>query len=156
MLPVACVGEQVYAVACFLQLAYKLRHAGDGQNRPVPAVDQQVRLLVQPLGEAAAHARGGFLLGHGAAIHLRPFEREIDVVHKRPPVRGLHADGVKEIVPVELQQDIAHVKNDVFYHQTIFTLPFVARNTMTSEIIVVRVSMVASAAAVPSLMRTTS
>ena len=68
----------------------------------------------------------------------------------------IDADCVKEIVPVELQQDIAHVKNDVFYHQTIFTLPFVARNTMTSEIIVVSVSIVASAAAVPSLMRTTS
>ena len=68
----------------------------------------------------------------------------------------IDADCVKEIVPVKLQQDVSHVENNVFYHQTIFTLPFVARNTMTSEIIVVSVRIVASAAAVPSLMRTTS
>lgn len=39
---------------------------------------------------------------------------------------------------------------------TILTLPFVARNTISSERIVVTVRMVASAPAVPSLMRVTS
>lgn len=115
-----------------------------------------MRLLVKPLGEAAAHALGRFSLGHGAAIHFRPFQREVDIVQQQLPVRALNAYGVQKIVPVKAQQNVAHVENNVFDHQTIFTLPLVARNTMTNETMVVRVRMVARAAAVPSLMRTTS
>ena len=48
-----------------------------------------------------------------------------------------------------------------FFHSryiayTILTFPFVSLNTTTSEMIVVTVRIVASAAAVPSLIRTTS
>ncbi len=41
-------------------------------------------------------------------------------------------------------------------HQTIFTLPLVRRNTISNDKMVVIVKMVASAAAVPSLIRVTS
>ena len=156
VLAVTGVGQQIYAVSRLFQVAYQLLHTGDGEDGTIPPVNQQVRFLVKPLGKTAAHALGCFGLGHGAAIHLRPFQREVDVVQQQLSVRALNAHGVQKIVPVKAQQNVAHVENNVFDHQTILTLPLVARNTMTSETIVVRVRIVARAAAVPSLMRTTS
>ena len=156
MLAVAGVGQQIYAVSRLFQVAYQLLHTGDREDGTIPPVNQQVRLLVKPLGKTAAHALGCFGLGHGAAIHLRPFQREVDVVQQQLSVRALNAHGVQKIVPVKAQQNVAHVENNVFDHQTILTFPLVARNTMTSETMVVRVRIVARAAAVPSLMRTTS
>ena len=60
-----------------------------------------------------------------------------------------------EIIPVEADQNVAHVKENGPDH-TIFTLPLVSRNTISRETMVVPVRMVASAAAVPSDIRTTS
>ena len=156
VLAVTGVGQQIYAVSRLFQVAYQLLHTGDGEDGTIPPVNQQVRRLMEPLGKTAAHALGCFGLGHGAAIHLRPFQREVDVVQQQLSVRALNAHGIQKIVPVKAQQNVAHVENNVFDHQTILTLPLVARNTMTSETIVVRVRIVARAAAVPSLMRTTS
>ena len=156
MLTAAGVGEKIHAVSRLFQVAHQLLHAGNGEDGTIPPVNQQMRCFVKPLGKTAAHAFGRLGLRHGAAIHPRPLQREIDVVHQQLSVRAPNAHGVEEVVLVKAEQNVAHVENDVFDHQTIFTFPLVARNTMTRETMVVRVRMVARAAAVPSLIRTTS
>ena len=152
----AGVGKQVNPVAGFLQLPDQLLHALHRQQRLVPVLDQGLHGPMKAPGNSGADALHRLVLRHGAPVHPGPFQGQKHLVHQKLPVRLFQLQPVQEKLPVKPDQHAAHVKNQITYHQTIFTFPFVARNTMSREIMVVTVRMVARAPAVPSLIRVTS
>ena len=112
--------------------------------------------VVQALRNPAADALRCLGVRERAPVHANPLQRVENLAHEQLLVLAGYAQPLYEILPVEADENSAHIENNVFDHQTIFTFPLVTRNTITRDTMVVSVSMVASAAAVPSDMRVTS
>ena len=106
--------------------------------------------------QSAAHAGSGRRFVHGTTVHAGPIQRLIYIPLQQELICLRHAHRLQKHIRLKTKQYVAHVKHNVAIHQTIFTFPLVALNTMAREIMVLTVSMVARAAAVPSLIRTTS
>ena len=156
MLPATGIGEQIQTIAQPLEFLHQFIAAFHRQNGPVPLVSKAVHCGMEPLREPLADALRRLGFRHAAPIHPGPFQRAEHLPQQQRPVFLRYAQPGDKQLRIKAQQHISHVKNNVFNHQTIFTFPFVRRNTTSSEMIVVRVRIVARAAAVPSLMRTTS
>ena len=156
MLAVAGIGEEIQAIAQIFQLFHQRIRAVYGLDRPLQLICQDVCRSVETLREPLANQLCRLLLRQAAPVHLGPLQRSEHLNKQGPPVLRRYAQLLDKKLRIKAQQYVAHVKDNVFNHQTIFTFPFVTLNTISREMIVVRVSMVARAAAVPSLMRTTS
>ena len=152
----ARIGEEVYVIAVALQLLDQLIHPLNGHDGAIPKGHEAAGGFVQMCRYAGTYDLAGLLIRQRTAVELRPFERQEHLAHEDRSILRRNAVVLDEVAAVKADENAAHVKNDILYHQTILTFPLVRRNTISSEMMVVTVRMVARAAAVPSLMRVTS
>ena len=115
VLAIARVGEQIDAAARRFEVADNVGHAGHGVDGSVPAVNEAVYLVVQLGGDTGAHDLRGLRVRQGAAVHFRPFEGEIDIVHEDAALLPFRADGIEEAVEVPTRT----LRENTFHHNCI-------------------------------------